>query len=52
MTNLRIVAAALTGASLALTVTPALAVQCNTKGGFPAFVAELKLHWNFSVFLR
>jgi lytic murein transglycosylase len=42
MTHLRIVAAALAGAALALTVTPALAVQCQHKGGFGAFLAEFK----------
>jgi len=38
--------ATLTGAALAVTTfalaAPAAAVQCNTKGGFPAFIAEFK----------
>ena len=42
MTYLRFIAAALTGATLAISATPALAVQCNHKGGFPAFVADFK----------
>jgi lytic murein transglycosylase len=37
----RIFAAALTGAAL-FSAAPAFAVQCNTKGGFPAFLTEFK----------
>jgi lytic murein transglycosylase len=38
-----LVAAALTGAVVVLSAAPALAaVQCNTKGGFPAFLTEFK----------
>jgi hypothetical protein len=42
MTHLRIIAAALTGAAIAAATTPALAVQCNHKGGFPAFISDFK----------
>ena len=42
MTHLRIIAAALTGAAIAVAATPALAVQCNHKGGFPAFLSDFK----------
>ncbi len=42
MTQFRTLAAAVTGAAFMLSVAPAFAVQCNTKGGFPAFVAEFK----------
>ena len=42
MTHIRVIAAALTGAVILATATPALAVQCNHKGGFPAFVADFK----------
>ena len=41
MTNFRILAAALTGAAIVVS-TPALAVQCNHKGGFPAFITDFK----------
>ncbi len=41
MTSTRIFAAALTGA-IVLSAAPAFAVQCNTKGGFPAFLTEFK----------
>lgn len=41
MTTTRIFAAALTGAVI-LSAAPAFAVQCNSKGGFPAFLAEFK----------
>ena len=40
MTTFHILAAALTGAALAIAATPALAAQCNHKGGFPAFRME------------
>jgi lytic murein transglycosylase len=42
MTQIRTFTAALTGAAFLLSAAPALAVQCNTKGGFPAFVSEFK----------
>ena len=42
MTNLRLIAAALTGAAIAAAATPALAVQCYHKGGFPAFISDFK----------
>src|SRR6476660_5146756 len=42
MTHLRTLAAALAGAAFIASAVPALAVQCNTKGGFPAFLAEFK----------
>jgi lytic murein transglycosylase len=42
MTQFRILAAALAGAAFAASAAPALAVQCNHKGGFPAFIAEFK----------
>jgi lytic murein transglycosylase len=42
MTTFRILAAALTGATIAAAATPALAVQCNPKGGFPAFISDFK----------
>jgi lytic murein transglycosylase len=40
--TLRIVAATLAGAVIAAAATPALAVQCNPKGGFPAFITDFK----------
>jgi lytic murein transglycosylase len=42
MTTFRILAAALTGATIAAIATPALAAQCNPKGGFPAFISDFK----------
>ena len=41
MTHLRIVAI-LTGAAIAVAATPAFAVQCNHKGGFPGFLTDFK----------
>ena len=41
MTHLRIVAI-LTGAAIAAAATPALAAQCNHKGGFPGFLTDFK----------
>jgi lytic murein transglycosylase len=41
MTPIRIFAATVTGAVI-LSAVPAFAVQCNTKGGFPTFLAEFK----------
>jgi lytic murein transglycosylase len=40
--TLRIVAATFAGAVIAAAATPALAVQCNPKGGFPAFITDFK----------
>src|SRR5262249_29625288 len=42
MTTLRILDAAFTGAVIATAATPTLAAQCNTKGGFPAFLTDIK----------
>jgi lytic murein transglycosylase len=42
MTPFRAFAAAVSGAAFMLSAAPAFAVQCNTKGGFPAFVAEFR----------
>jgi lytic murein transglycosylase len=42
MTNLRILATALTGAMIAAVATPVFAAQCNPKGGFPAFISDFK----------
>jgi lytic murein transglycosylase len=42
MTTFRILAATLTGTVIAIATTPALAVQCNPKGGFPAFIADFR----------
>jgi lytic murein transglycosylase len=42
MTTFRFAAAALAGAAIAIAATPALAVQCNPKGGFPAFLSDFK----------
>jgi lytic murein transglycosylase len=42
MTTFRIVAAALAGAIITIAAAPALAAQCNHKGGFPAFLTDIK----------
>jgi membrane-bound lytic murein transglycosylase B len=42
MTHFRFIAAALGGTALFAATAPALAVQCNHKGGFPAFIADFK----------
>jgi lytic murein transglycosylase len=42
MTIFRIVATAVTGAVIAIAAAPALAAQCNHKGGFPAFLTDVK----------
>ena len=41
MTHIRTIAAALAGA-ITIAATPAFAVQCNHKGGFPGFISDFK----------
>lgn len=42
MTKIRTIAAILAGFAVSTSVAPAYAVQCNAKGGFPAFVSDFK----------
>ncbi len=42
MTIRKLIPAAAAAAVLTLTAAPALAAQCNHKGGFPAFIADIK----------